>query len=132
MRVLIVDDSLMMRMEMKVVMESLGHEVVYMAKDGEEAINKYTETSPDFVTMDITMPNMNGIQALKHIIDDDSNAKVLMVTSSGLENLVIEAINLGAVGYILKPATVDTMKESIHKIFSGDDNYNMESIFKDV
>lgn len=132
MRVLIVDDSLMMRMEMKVVMESLGHEVVYMAKDGKEAINKYTETSPDFVTMDITMPNMNGIQALKHIIDDDSNAKVLMVTSNGLENLVIEAINLGAVGYILKPVTVDTMKESIHKMFLGDDDYNLESIFKDV
>jgi two-component system chemotaxis response regulator CheY len=116
-KVLIVDDSLIIRKKIAKLLEKLGHEVVYGAKDGQEAIDKYKELSPDLVTMDITMPDMDGITAVKHIISHDSEAKIIMVTSHGQEDMVIKSIQSGAVGYMLKPITEDKLATSIGEVF---------------
>lgn len=87
------------------------------AKNGQEAIDGYKEYKPDLVTMDITMPDMDGITAVQHIMKDDANAKVIMVTSHGQEDMVIKSIQAGAVGYMLKPITEDKMAQAIGEVF---------------
>ena len=116
MKVLIVDDTGIMRLGMRTIMKALGHEVVHMSENGKDAIIAYEKYSPDLVTMDINMPEMNGLKALSDIIEKDANAKVVMATTYGLEKFVVRAIEAGAVGYILKPATMDAVKEVIDKI----------------
>ncbi len=116
-KVLIVDDSLIIRKKITKIIEKLGHEVVYAAKNGNEAIEGYKEHQPDLVTMDITMPDMDGITAVKHIMSEDKNAKIIMVTSHGQEDMVIKSIQSGAVGYILKPISEDKMAQSIGEVF---------------
>lgn len=116
-KVLIVDDSLIIRKKLTKILEKLGHEVVYEATNGQEAINAYKEYKPDLVTMDITMPDMDGITAVKHIIETDNNAKIIMVTSHGQEDMVIKSIQAGAVGYMLKPITDDKMAQAIGEVF---------------
>jgi two-component system chemotaxis response regulator CheY len=96
----------------------LGHNVVAEAGNGEEAVAMYSEYNPDLVTMDITMPEMNGIDALSEIMKMDSKATVIMITSHGEEKKVIEAIKLGAKGYILKPLTTEALEDGINKILS--------------
>lgn len=113
-RIMIVDDSMVVRKSLTKVLEELGHEVVHESEDGREAVHKYGKVKPDLVTMDITMPVLNGILALKEIMNEDENAKVVMVTSHGEEDLVMDAVGLGAVGYILKPIT----KEKVEKVLS--------------
>ena len=105
--VLVVDDIAIMRNVIKRHIIKLGHTVVAEAGDGDRALQQYKVFKPDVVTMDITMPAengvKNGIEALRLIKEFDSEAKVIMVTSHGEEKLVIEALTLGAKGYILKP-----------------------------
>ena len=115
--ILVVDDSLIIRKKIAKIVEKLGHKVVFSAKDGQEAIDAYKEHHPDLVTMDITMPDMDGITAVTHIIKDDVNAKVIMVTSHGQEDMVIKSIQAGAVGYMLKPITEDKMAQAIGEVF---------------
>jgi len=86
-KILVVDDSLIIRKKITKLSAELGHKVVYGAKNGQEAIEKYKELKPDLVTMDITMPDMDGIEAVKHIINEDSEAKIIMVTSHGQEDM---------------------------------------------
>ena len=117
-KILVVDDSLIIRKKITKLSVELGHEVLYGAKNGQEAIEKYKELKPDLVTMDITMPDMDGIEAVKHIINENSKAKIIMVTSHGQEDMVIKSIKAGAVGYMLKPVTKDKLANSIGKIFS--------------
>ena len=121
--VLVVDDSMLIRQKMKHIMESLGHTVV-LATNGEEAIGLYINKNPDLVTMDAIMPLGDGITALKDILLINPNAKIVMVTSSGLEDLVIQSIHAGAIGYILKPLTIDKIKKVIEDTFD-------ESFLKD-
>jgi len=102
-RVLIVDDASFMRLSMKTMMEKNGFEVVGEAENGAVAILKYNELRPDIVTMDITMPVMDGLQALKQIIKLDSKAKIIMITAMGQESMVKEAVISGAKGFIIKP-----------------------------
>lgn len=116
-KVLIVDDSLIIRKKITKIVEKLGHEVVFTAKDGQEAISSYREHKPDLVTMDITMPDMDGITAVSHIIDEDPNAKIIMVTSHGQEDMVIKSIQKGAVGYMLKPISDDKLAQAIGEVF---------------
>lgn len=116
-KVLIVDDSLIIRKKITKLLEKLGHEVVFQATNGQEAIDGYGEHKPDLVTMDITMPDMDGITAVKHIIEQDVEAKIIMVTSHGQEDMVIKSIQAGAVGYMLKPITEDKLSASIGEIF---------------
>jgi len=116
-KVLIVDDSLIIRKKITKLLEKLGHEVVYGAKDGKEAIDSYVSKKPDLVTMDITMPDMDGITAVKHIMQNDAEAKIIMVTSHGQEDMVIKSIQAGAVGYMLKPISEEKLVAAIGEIF---------------
>lgn len=116
-KVLIVDDSLIIRKKVSKILENLGHEVVFDATNGQEAIDAYAKYKPDLVTMDITMPDMDGITAVKHIMKDDKEAKIIMVTSHGQEDMVIKSIQAGAVGYILKPITDEKLAQVIGEVF---------------
>jgi len=116
-KVLIVDDSLIIRKKITKTIESLGHEVVFAAQNGAEAIEAFKTKQPDLVTMDITMPDMDGITAVKHIISESPDAKIIMVTSHGQEDMVIKSIQAGAVGYMLKPITEDKLIQSIGEVF---------------
>lgn len=116
-KVLIVDDSLIIRKKITKIIEKLGHEVVYGAKNGQEAIDAYNAKKPDLVTMDITMPDMDGITAVSHIIKDNHDAKIIMVTSHGQEDMVIKSIQAGAVGYMLKPITDDKLAQAIGEVY---------------
>jgi len=134
-KVLLVDDSLIIRKKIKKIVEALGHEVVFSAKDGQESIDAYKQYKPDLVTMDITMPDMDGITAVKHIIKSDKEAKIIMVTSHGQEDMVIKSIQAGAVGYMLKPITEDKMAQAIGEVFiqyaveeSDDDDFDLSDI----
>lgn len=116
-KVLVVDDSLIMRRNIYKMIEALGHQVIEEAKDGQEAIGFYRHFKPDLVTMDVTMPGMDGITAVKEIKRVDKDAKIIMVTSHGQEDMVISAIRSGASGYLLKPINLMKLRESISKVF---------------
>jgi two-component system chemotaxis response regulator CheY len=116
-KILIVDDSLIMRKKISKIVEKLGHKVVFTAQNGQEAIDAYSEYTPDLVTMDITMPDMDGITAVKQIMKTDRDAKIIMVTSHGQEEMVIESIKAGAIGYMLKPITDEKTAEVISEVF---------------
>ncbi len=104
-RVLIVDDSLFVAKQLGQILASEGYEVIATAADGKEGVDKYKELCPnvDLVTMDITMPKMDGITALEQIMNFDKNAKVIMVSALGKEELVKKSLLLGAKNYIIKP-----------------------------
>jgi two-component system chemotaxis response regulator CheY len=104
-RVLIVDDSMFVAKQLGQILTSEGYEVVATAADGKEGVDKYKELCPnvDLVTMDITMPRMDGITALEQIMAFDKNAKVIMVSALGKEELVKKSLLLGAKNYIIKP-----------------------------
>ncbi|MGG3893375.1 response regulator [Geobacillus stearothermophilus] len=114
-RVLVVDDAAFMRMMIKDILTKNGHEVVAEAADGRQAVEKYKETRPDIVTMDITMPEMDGITALKEIKKIDSNAKVIMCSAMGQQTMVIDAIQAGAKDFVVKPFQADRVIEAINK-----------------
>ena len=109
-RVLVVDDSMFVAKQIGQILSSEGYEVVATAADGKEGVEKYKELYPhvDLVTMDITMPRMDGITALEQIIAFDKNAKVVMISALGKEELVKKSLLLGAKNYIVKP--LDRMK----------------------
>jgi two-component system, chemotaxis family, chemotaxis protein CheY len=115
--VVVVDDSLILRRNISKMLTDLGYQVVAEAKDGNDAIVNYTRHSPDLMTMDITMPDMDGITAVKEIKRISHTAKIIMVTSHGQEDMVISAIKAGASGYILKPVTADKLEKAIEKVF---------------
>ena len=118
--VLIVDDATIMRIQMKKMLEKLDHEIIGEAKNGYEAVVQYEKLNPDFVTMDITMPNIgevkDGIEATRRINQFDYKAKIIMVTSHGEQDKVIKAIQNGASNYILKPVKIDKLEETIDKL----------------
>ena len=116
-KVLIVDDSLIIRKKVKKLVEVLGHTVLNSAKNGQEAIDMYKENKADLITMDITMPDMDGITAVQEIMKIDSEAKIIMVTSHGQEDMVIKSIKAGAVGYMLKPVSEDKLTAAIGEVF---------------
>lgn len=115
-RVLVVDDTLFMRTNLKLILQGLGHLVVAEAANGKEAVEKYKECKPDVVTMDITMPVMDGLSALREIRALDGGAVVVMVSALGQEAIVREAIVAGAKNYILKPLKNDQIKHVMTKI----------------
>lgn len=116
-KILIVDDSLIIRREIKKFLEALGHVKVYEAFNGKDGLMKYQYAEPDLVTMDITMSGMNGIRTTQAIISEYPNAKILMITSHGQEDMVVDSIKVGASGYILKPITQDSLGKAIGRIF---------------
>ena len=114
-KVLIVDDAAFMRMMLKDILTKNGYEVVGEAENGAKAVEKYKEVTPDLVTMDITMPEMDGISALKNIRSIDSNAKVVMCSAMGQQAMVIESIQAGAKDFIVKPFAADRVLEAVRK-----------------
>lgn len=113
--ILIVDDAAFMRMMIKEILTKNGYSVVGEASDGSQAVEKYKELKPDLVTMDITMPEMDGIQALKEIRRLDASARVIMCSAMGQQAMVIDAIQAGARDFIVKPFQADRVIEAIRK-----------------
>ena len=117
-RILVVDDAAFMRMMIKDILTKNGYDVVGEASDGQQAVEKYKELHPDLVTMDITMPEMDGITALKEIKKINPGSKVIMCSAMGQQAMVIDAIQAGAKDFIVKPFQSDRVLEAISKILS--------------
>ncbi|MBM7692254.1 two-component system chemotaxis response regulator CheY [Peribacillus deserti] len=117
-RILIVDDAAFMRMMIKDILSKNGYDVVAEAADGQQAVEKYQEHQPDLVTMDITMPEMDGIAALKEIKKINPAAKIIMCSAMGQQAMVIDAIQAGAKDFIVKPFQADRVLEAISKTLS--------------
>ena len=116
-KILIIDDSLTIRKMLEKLFHELGCNVIAMAKDAKEGIELYEKYKPDFVTMDINMPEMSGMEALKIIRDKDKDANIVMLTSKGDRGLVAQAIKYGAKGYVLKPPSVKKLQYAIETVF---------------
>ena len=114
--VLICDDAAFMRMMIKDILTKNGYNVVGEAENGVKAVEKYNETKPDLVLMDITMPEMDGIQALKKIKEIDAGALVIMCSAMGQQAMVIESIQSGAKDFIVKPFQADRVLEAVKKV----------------
>ena len=115
-KILVVDDAAFMRLTIKTILEKNGFQVIDEACNGIDAIAKYQELRPDLVTMDITMPGMSGIDALKEIKKIDPKAKVVMVSSMGQEVLLKEAIISGAKYFIVKPFKEEDMVKTMRQV----------------
>lgn len=115
-KVLIVDDAAFMRMMLKDILTKAGYEIVGEAANGNEAFEKYQESKPDLVTMDITMPVCDGIAGLKQIIAADPSAKIIMCSAMGQQAMVIESIQSGAKDFIVKPFQPQRVLEAVKKL----------------
>ncbi len=114
-RVLIVDDAAFMRMMIKDILGKNGYEIAGEAENGSVAVDKYKEIKPDIVTMDITMPEMDGIAAVKEIMAFDPTARVIMCSAMGQQSMVIDAIQAGAKDFIVKPFQPERVLEAVAK-----------------
>ncbi len=114
--ILIVDDAAFMRMMLKDVLTKNGFEVIGEAENGAVAIEKYKELEPQLVIMDITMPEVDGIQAVREIKKIDPNAKIVMCSAMGQQAMVIESIQAGALDFIVKPFQPERVIEAINKV----------------
>ena len=114
--VLIVDDAAFMRMMIKDILTKNGYDVAGEADNGLKAVEKYKELTPDLVLMDITMPEMNGIDAVKNIKAVDPGAKIVMCSAMGQQAMVIESIQAGARDFIVKPFQADRVLEAVRKV----------------
>jgi two-component system, chemotaxis family, chemotaxis protein CheY len=119
--VLIVDDALFMRMMIKDILSKDGLDVIGEAENGVEAVKKYAELRPDLVTMDIVMPEMDGIEAVRNIIKMDPAARVLMCSAMGQQPLVVEALEAGAKDFIIKPFQPAKVVEAVRKALQGEE-----------
>lgn len=115
-KILVVDDSLITVKKITAMLTDLGHTVVKTAGTGAEALPAYQACNPDLVTMDITMPDMDGIEATAQIIGRHPDATIIMVTSHGQEKMVVDALNAGAMGYLLKPISKDKLADLLDKV----------------
>lgn len=113
--ILVVDDAAFMRMMIKDILTKNGLVVVGEAADGSQAVERYQELRPDLVTMDITMPEVDGIEAIKRIRQIDPNARIIVCSAMGQQAMVIEAIQAGAKDFIVKPFQADRVVEAVQK-----------------
>lgn len=118
-KILIVDDSKTSRKFLKNMLESGGHEVVAEAVNGQEGVDKYSEFNPDIVTMDITMPILDGNDALSLIMEHNPEAKIIMVTAAGQKSNMVEAIRRGAADFIQKPFEKEEILNVIEKVMEA-------------
>ena len=115
-KIMLVDDAAFMRMTIKNALTKAGYDNIVEASDGQIAVETYQKEHPDLVIMDITMPNMDGIQALQAIKTVDPQARVVMCSAMGQEGMVVEAIKLGAKDFIVKPFKQDRILQTVEKI----------------
>jgi len=116
--ILVVDDAAFLRAMLKDILEKDGHRVLCEAANGLEAVEKFKAFRPDVVTMDITMPVMEGIEALKEIKKLDPQAKVIMCSAMGQKNMIMEAIRAGADDFIVKPFQASRVLEAVSKMIA--------------
>ncbi|GIO27035.1 response regulator [Ornithinibacillus bavariensis] len=117
-KVLITDDAAFMRMQLKDIVTKLGHEVVGEAENGRIAIEQAKELQPDLITMDITMPELNGVEATREIKKLLPGVKIIMCSAMGQQGMVVDAIQAGANDFVVKPFNLDRIKESFAKVLS--------------
>ncbi|MFD2444183.1 response regulator [Bacillus sp. CGMCC 1.16607] len=117
-RILIVDDAKFMRMTLSNILLKASHEVVGEAENGIQAVNLYQELNPDLVTMDITMPEKSGIEAVKEIKEQYPNARIIMCSAMGQQKMVVEAIEAGAKDFIVKPFDEGRVLDAINRVLS--------------
>ena len=117
--VLIVDDAMFMRVTLGNMLKEWGFEIVGEAANGKEAIEKYRELKPDLVTMDITMPVMSGLDAIKEIIPEFPDAKIIMITALGQKRIIVDTIKHGAKDFITKPFTPEQLKSVIDNVMKA-------------
>lgn len=115
-KIMVVDDAAFMRMMLKDILTKGGHEIVGEAENGLRAIEKYKELSPDLVLMDITMPEMNGVEAVRKIKGMDPKAKIIMCSAMGQQRMVLESIQAGAKDFIVKPFQASRIIATVNKI----------------
>ncbi|MDF2066858.1 response regulator [Bacillus sp. Cr_A10] len=120
--VLVVDDAVFMRATIKRMLENQHFEVIGEASNGNEAVELYRQLLPDVVTMDITMPGMTGIEAVKAIVTEYPDAKIVMVTALGQQKLIVEAIENGAKDFITKPFNPDQIVQVLQNVTSWNEN----------
>ncbi len=118
-KILIVDDSRTSRRMLREMLQGLGHEVIGEATNGQEAVVCFKDYQPDIVTLDITMPILDGIDALKQIIAIDPSAKVIMVTAAGQKSKILEAIKAGASDYVVKPMTKEQLALALEGVLKN-------------
>jgi len=116
--ILIVDDAAFMRMMIKNILSKNGYEIVGEAENGQVAVELYKKLKPDLVTMDITMPEMNGIDGVKAIRGFDPNANIIMCSAMGQQAMVMEAIQAGAKDFIVKPFQQDRILQAIGRVLA--------------
>lgn len=114
-KILIVDDAAFMRMMIKDILVSNGYEIIGEANNGVKAVELYKKERPDLVTMDITMPDMDGITAVREIKKIDQSAKIIMCSALGQQSMVMDAIQAGARDFIVKPFQPDRVLEALKK-----------------
>lgn len=114
-RILLADDLSFMRMVQKDILEAKGYKIVGEASDGIEAVEKYQALNPDIIILDITMPNMNGLDAMYNIFKLDSGARIIMCSALGQQQLIVEAIKAGVKDFIVKPFKSERMLSAIEK-----------------
>jgi two-component system chemotaxis response regulator CheY len=116
-RIMVVDDSALTAKKLQKILEEAGHRIVSLCTTGRGAVDAYATVQPDIVTMDIAMPDMNGIEASRAILAQAPEAIIIMVTAHGQEQMVVEAIDAGAKGYLLKPIRPETLCETIERVY---------------
>ena len=114
-RILIVDDAAFMRMMIRDILTSKGYTITAEAEDGEESVMMFKRYKPDLVIMDITMPGMDGIQAVKEIIKLDIDARIIMCSAMGQQAMVIQSIHAGALDFVVKPFQPERVVEAVRK-----------------
>ena len=115
-KVLVVDDAIFMRRMLTDILEEGGYKIVGEAANGAEAIEQYKKLKPDLVTMDIIMPELGGIEAVKEIVSSDAAARILMVSAMGQQQLVVEAIQAGAKDFVVKPFESSRVLSAVERI----------------
>ncbi|TCZ79256.1 response regulator [Paenibacillus albiflavus] len=118
-KAMVVDDAAFMRLMIRNILEASGHQVIAEASNGKQAVELYKQHRPDLVTMDITMPEMDGIQAVKRIKQFDSSAKIIMCSALGQREFVLDAIFHGASDFIVKPINKDRVLEAVRNLFAS-------------
>ena len=117
-RILIVDDAKFMRITLTNILKNADHEIVGEAENGREAVVLYRQLRPDLVTMDITMPEMSGLDAVKEIKKDFNDAKIIMCSAMGQQKMVVDAIEEGAKDFIVKPFDGSQVIDSVSRVLS--------------
>jgi two-component system chemotaxis response regulator CheY len=117
-RILIVDDAKFMRITLTSILKKADHEIVGEAENGREAVELYRQLRPDLVTMDITMPEMSGLDAVKEIKKDFNDAKIIMCSAMGQQKMVVDAIEAGAKDFIVKPFDGSQVIDSVSRVLS--------------